>query len=130
MKSSEKIKRRLGKPIQYHRHSESTMSDHQIRAYLAFAYESFKKWSLYLETYLDLFATEDQATVKAKTHSLMCMCKYLIDRRGCSYKRVYENLIRQQGEYKMILEKKLLPLDTLLSFCCSISEVECGCDLH
>ena len=126
MKPGEKIKTCLGKPIHYLRHRESTMSDHQIRAYLAFAYDSFQRWSLYLETYLDLFATEEQATVKAKTHSLMCMCNYLIDERGCSYKRVYRNLVRQQAENKMILEKNLLPLDTLLSFCCSISEVEGG----
>jgi len=124
----EKIKGGLGKPFRYLRHFESAMSDSQIRGYLALAYNSSEQWSRYMETYFDLFASEDQAKVKSKTHSVICMCNYLIDKRGCSYKRVYQNLVKQQSEMIMIIEKNLLSLDTQLSFCWSISEVESGCE--
>lgn len=109
---------------QFKRRSKPTMSDFQISSFLSLAYNDSHQWSKHLDKYFDLFTSENDAQKKARTRSVMHMCNYLYYERGCSYKRIFQNLTRQQGEEKVAFEKSLLPLETLLSFCCCISEIE------
>lgn len=88
----------------------------QRRNYIALAYQDHHAWLKYLPLYHDLFTSLDEAKTKAKTHSVMVTCNYLILTRGCTPQMVYESFTAEFNVRNFRLSHSLLHFETQLSF--------------
>lgn len=106
------------------REKRQPLSDARIQWNLHFAYNESKLWVEYLIVYYNLFTDDVEAILRAKTHSMANMCKYLKERYSCSYQRTYENLVLLMRSGEIVPEKSILNVDTPASFIYSLSDLE------
>jgi hypothetical protein len=99
------------------------LSEAQLKNYISVAYRDHHAWLKYVPMYHDLFTSIDEARVKAKTHSVMVTCNYLLLNRGCPHHTLYENFVAEVNQKKIKLSPDLLCFQTQLAFFISLCEI-------
>jgi len=99
------------------------LSDSKLRNYISVAYTDHHAWLKYFPLYHDLFTTIEEARQKAKTHSVMVTCNYLLLTRGCPTQVLYENFVMEVSSKRMSFHPELLRTQTQLAFMLSLCEI-------
>jgi hypothetical protein len=99
------------------------LTDAQLRNYVSVAFSDHHAWLKYFPMYHDLFTTIEEARQKAKTHSVMVTCNYLLLTRGCPVQTLYENFVLEATSKKMSFHPELLRTQTQLAFILSLCEI-------
>lgn len=101
----------------------SKISSTKMELSIYYSYQSTRFWGTYLSKYTDLFLSDQETEQRARTHSLVMMCRNLRYRHGCSFKSIYLGVLKMVGETNASISTDILKLDSRWSFIDSLFEV-------
>jgi hypothetical protein len=117
---------RLEKSIKNHaiarirNYKKNAMPDHVITSHLVQANNSQDFWFQYFVNFYDSSTSIEMALLKARTFAVAIRCQWLMERRGCSLKRIFEILNREIAYRRIALDHEMIPVADFSFFAESI----------